>query len=69
MNTLRVGDAVNVTIIENGYWKDSVMGRIVRETDKFWIIKSSSHRFWNSDKRAQTERRFAKASGCVTKRG
>ena len=66
--SLQVNDKVHVDIVENGYWKDSVKGRIVGETDKFWVVESSSHRFWNSATGAYGTRRFAKATGRVSKR-
>jgi hypothetical protein len=65
---LQVNDRVHVTIIENGYWKDEVKGRIVSETEKFWVVESGSHRFWNSDKGEFVARRFAKSAGRLSKR-
>jgi hypothetical protein len=59
---LAVNNKVNVTIIENGYWKDSVKGRIVGETAKFWVVESHHWRFNNKTKR------FSKAGGNVCER-
>ena len=68
MTTLAVNDLVHANIIENGYWKDSVKGKIVGETPKFWVVESSSHRFWNSEKGKYVSKRFAKDGGNLSKR-
>jgi hypothetical protein len=59
---LAVNNKVTVTIIENGYWKDSCKGKIVGETAKFWVVESHHWRFNNKTKR------FAKTGSCVSAR-
>ena len=66
--SLQVNDPVHIDVIENGFWKDSCKGRIVRETEKFWIVESSSHHFWNSRDGEFVARRFAKSAGRLSKR-
>lgn len=51
---IEVGDKVNVEIIKGGYWTNTVVGRVVKVTEKSYIVRSSY--FYQGKK----ERSFAK---------